>query len=225
MNERQCVICSATLEKNQTKLCGSSDCKSVYNKERQRKYRQRRNRELRNGIALQSNNQDEHETIKNPPVRYKGGKWRLADWIIGHFPKHVSYVEPFCGGASIFFQKKPSAIETLNDLNKNIVTFFDMLRAKPEELIRSIELTPYSRDEWDKAHDLVSDNPLDIARAFYIRSRMSFDSGEGRWKSGWRYMKRDTRGKAITAEWNDVSMLWGAAKRLKDAQIECADAL
>jgi predicted nucleic acid-binding Zn ribbon protein len=137
---RECIICAATLKNNQTKLCGAEDCLSEYNKQRQRKYRQRKNRLLRNGIALQSNGDD--VTVKNPPVRYKGGKWRLADWIIGYFPKHESYVEPFCGGASIFFQKTPSAIETLNDLNKNIVTFFDMLRAFPEELIRSIELTP-----------------------------------------------------------------------------------
>ena len=220
---KKCIICSSMLEKNQTKLCGDENCKSEYNKQRQREYRQRKKRLHRNGIALQS--KPETVAINNPPVRYKGGKWRIADWIIGYFPKHESYVEPFCGGASVFFQKPPSAIETLNDLNKNIVTFFDVLRAKPEELIRSIELTPYSRDEWEQAHDTTADDPLEIARAFYIRSRMSFDSGEGRWKSGWRYMRNNRRGKTVTQEWNDVSMLWAAARRLKDAQIENRPAL
>lgn len=221
---RLCEICGAVLEKNRTRLCGSAKCQSTYNANRQRVYRQNKKREHRNKMALQSDRK--HIPISNPPVRYKGGKWRIADWIISHFPNHDSYVEPFCGGASVFFQKPPSAIETLNDLNRNIVIFFDMLRGEPEALIRSIELTPYSRDEWEQAHRPADNLPaLEIARRFYIRSRMSFDSGEGKWKSGFRYMKNNRRGKTVTQEWNDVSMLWAAARRLKDAQIENDDAL
>lgn len=223
MAERRCTICSAELERNQTKLCSADDCKAEYNRRRQRDYNRRKKRLHRNAIALQSDGSD--IDISNPPVRYKGGKWRIASWIIDHFPKHTSYVEPFCGGASVFFQKQPSEIETLNDLNGNVVTFFDMLRANPEELIRLIQLTPYSRDEWERAHHPPVDDPMEIARAFYIRSRMSFDSGEGRWKSGFRYMVNNRRGKTVTMEWNDVNMLWAAARRLKDAQIENTDAL
>lgn len=221
---KQCTICSSTLTKNQTRLCGAPDCQAEYNRQRQREYRQRKKRQHRNGIALQSNGKDVQ--INNPPVRYKGGKWRIADWVISYFPKHEHYVEPFCGGASIFFQKPPSALETLNDLNQNIITFFDVLRASPEELIRNIELTPYSRQVWEDAHTTKADtSPIEVARNFYIRSRMSFDSGEGKWKSGWRYMRNNRRGKTVTQEWNDVSMLWSAARRLKDAQIENDDAL
>ncbi len=136
------------------------------------------------------------------------------------------FPEPFCGGASIFFQKSPSPIETLNDLNSNVITFFEVLHQSPEELINWIQLTPYSRQVWENAHNTRADaSKLEIARDFYIRSRMSFDSGEGKWKSGWRYMKNNRRGKTVTQEWNDVTMLWAAANRLKDAQLENDDAL
>lgn len=220
---RECIICSAKLKNNKTKLCGAEECLSKYNAQRQKEYRRNKKRRVRNELALQTDSQ--FVKIKNPPIRYKGSKWRLSEWVTSYFPEHVSYVEPFCGGASIFFRKSPSAIETLNDLNKNVVTFFDVLRARPEELIQAIQLTPFSREEWKNAHGPTPDSQLEIARRFYIRSRMSFDSGEGKYRSGWRYMKNNARCKSLTSEWNDVSMLWSAARRLKDAQIECDDAL
>lgn len=218
---RNCVICSADLQGNRTKLCGNKKCKSEYNSSRQREARLKKKRLLCNENALQSKTDID---IKNPPLRYTGSKWRLSAWIINQFPKHHHYVEPFCGGASIFFQKQPSAIETLNDLNSDIVNFFQVLRTEPEKLIRAIKLTPYSRGEWENAHSPAGDSS-EKARRFYIRSRMSFGSGEGKHRSGWRYTKNKKRNKNVATEWNTTQMLWDASERLKDAQIENDDAL
>lgn len=155
--------------------------------------------------------------ITSPPVRYVGGKWNLAPWIISHFPVHTCYVEPFCGGAGIFFRKKPSTTEVLNDLNREIINFFDVLRQYRAEFIEAIELTPYSRVELQRATE-PSDDPLERARRFYIRSLQSFSNGEGERSLNWRFqINKDS----LINRWNKTSHLWACAQRLKAAQLEC----
>ena len=82
-------------------------------------------------------------------VKYPGAKWRLAPWIISHFPKHHSYLEPFFGSGAVFFNKPPSNIETINDLDGEVVNFFDCIRKDPERLARNLFLTPYSREVYE----------------------------------------------------------------------------
>jgi len=86
--------------------------------------------------------------ITRPALRYHGGKWKIAKWIIEHFPEHVCYCEPFGGGASVLLRKAPSRIEVYNDINTLVVNFFRVLRERPAELMAAIELTPYSREEF-----------------------------------------------------------------------------
>lgn len=78
-------------------------------------------------------------------VKYPGSKWRIAEWIISFFPEHHSYVEPFFGSGAVLFNKERSNIETVNDLDGNVVNLFECIREDPEKLARSIYLTPYSR--------------------------------------------------------------------------------
>ena len=99
---------------------------------------------------------------KRPALRYYGGKWNLAPWIISHFPPHKNYVEPCGGAASVLLQKPRSPLETYNDLDGNVVNFFRVLRDKPEELIRQIELTPWSRDEFEICRN-PSTEPLELS--------------------------------------------------------------
>ncbi len=158
------------------------------------------------------------------PVRYFGGKWRIADWILSYIPPHMTYCEPFCGGAAVFFRKPPSRIEVLNDRNGDIVNFFDVLRDRTEEMIRLLELTPYSRAELLRAQEPTED-PLERARRFYIRMNQAYGPGT-RTKPGWRYQTQDTSWGRVIDRWNhSTSHLDAAARRLRAAYIECDDAL
>jgi DNA adenine methylase len=225
---KACIICQSAIEGSRRKLCGAAECERSYNAQKQSAYRQRQSRAKRNGMALQIHG--EKLNIVSPPVRYYGGKWKVASWVIDQFPPHTSYVEPFCGAANILFRKNPSRFEVINDLNHNIVTFFDVLRSRPDELLSAIRLTPYSREEHRRAHDDVplqhKDRELEVARRFYVRSRQSFGSGEGEYSTGWRFQRTDTRGGAsVTEEWNRYEHLWAAAERLKAVQIESDTAI
>jgi DNA adenine methylase len=84
------------------------------------------------------------------PFAWYGGKSRLADWIISHFPPHDVYIEPFGGAASVLLAKAPCKVEIYNDLNSGVVNFYRCLRDadKTAELQRRLELTPYSREEF-----------------------------------------------------------------------------
>lgn len=188
-------------------------------------YRERKAREYRNAEALRNDKQIIN--IDRPALRYYGGKWRVGSWIIDQFPDHTCYVEPFAGGASVLLQKPPSRIEVMNDLNDDVINFFDMLRDKPEQIIRAILLTPYAREELRRARKAEpTDDPIERARRFYVRCWQSYGSGTGKSSTGWRFQigtGDNSRASAI-GSWNDTQHLWAVAERLKQVQIEHDDA-
>lgn len=112
-----------------------------------------------------------------PVLRYHGGKWRLAPWILGFLPPHRIYVEPFAGGASILIRKQRSYSEVYNDLDGDVVNIFRILRdhVKAAELRRLIELTPFARDEFEAAYES-PESDIERARAMLVRSFMGFGS-------------------------------------------------
>ncbi len=123
--------------------------------------------------------------------RYPGSKWSLADWIIEHFPpeyEKMVYLEPFAGSAAVFFNKRPGAVETINDLDSDIVNLFYVLREMPDELKRVLDLTPYSREEYDKSFEKC-DDPLEEARRFVVRTTQAIGAKIGT-KCGWRNHKQ-----------------------------------
>lgn len=200
---------------------------------KQRAYRQRKERELRNEKVLRNSSVFEagepdirrgFQHPHNPPVRYVGGKWRIAHFLMNYFPEHQSYIEPFGGGASVLLQKPPSQLEVLNDLNHDVVNFFHMLAEKTAQLIRAIQLTPYAEAEYVLAHSSAGiADPIERARRFYIRSRMSFGHSEGNQLSGWRFQTNTSRNLTLTDEWNRTEHLWATSERLKNVQITCSD--
>ena len=105
------------------------------------------------------------------PLAYHGGKQRIADWIVSKFPlgySQLNYVEAFCGGAAVLFEKTPSQAETISDINWNIYNFFKELRDNGEELFRLIDLTMYSENEYKKAKEFLSDPSIsDTKKAYY----------------------------------------------------------
>jgi DNA adenine methylase len=164
--------------------------------------------------------------IKRPALRYFGGKWRLADWIINYFPGHTCYCEPFGGGANIILQKPPAFIEVYNDLNSDVVNFFRVLRERGNEFIRAIELTPYARDEYELVYEPISD-PFERARRLYMQSWMERGGYRANGKnSGWRWMNSDARGtRSVVHDWNNIGHLEAIVNRLKQITIENDGAL
>lgn len=87
--------------------------------------------------------------MKAPRIlHYPGSKWSMADWIIDHMPEHSTYLEPFFGSGAVLFNKTPSRLETINDLDGEVVNLFRVIRDTPDELARAVHWTPYARDEF-----------------------------------------------------------------------------
>lgn len=120
----------------------------------------------------------------NAVMKYPGSKWSLAKWIIGHFPQHHSYLEPFFGSGAVLFTKERSAIETVNDRDADVVNLFDWIRKDPERLAQAIYWTPYARDIYEKAWEAQYTETDSFQRAvcFYTRLMMGHGfriTGEG----------------------------------------------
>lgn len=157
-------------------------------------------------------------------LKYPGAKWSLAEWIISIMPPHKSYLEPFFGSGAVFFCKPPSRIETINDLDGEIVNLFTVIRDRAEELERAVALTPYSRGEYDRAWEALRNQdpagPVEQARRTLVR----YWQGHGNravYKGGW---KNDLAGReyAYAAKYWNLLPVWIAesVERLKQAQIE-----
>jgi DNA adenine methylase len=158
-------------------------------------------------------------TIARPALRYYGGKWNLAPWIISFFPPHLNYVEPCGGAASVLLQKPRSPLETYNDLDGNVVNFFRVLRDQPDELIRRIRLTPWARAEFDECKMMAGDN-LERARSFFAVSKMGLN-GSTRMESkqlNWRSCV-DSQS-PIESDMRNVEHLRLIAERFSLVQIE-----
>ncbi|MDT8337183.1 MAG: DNA adenine methylase [Candidatus Izemoplasmatales bacterium] len=79
------------------------------------------------------------------PITYYGGKQSMIKDILPLIPKHKLYVEPFFGGGAVFWAKEKSNTEVINDVNMNIVNFYEVLKHSYFELRKKIEATPHSR--------------------------------------------------------------------------------
>src|SRR3954453_21414764 len=107
-----------------------------------------------------------------PPVKWHGGKPYLCDRIIGHFPPHHTYLEPFGGAAAVLINKRPSLVEVYNDLDERITRLFRVLRDHGEELHRRLSLTPYSEVEFKRSSER-TDDEIELARRDFVRWRLS----------------------------------------------------
>lgn len=158
-------------------------------------------------------------------LNYPGAKWGMAKEIIALMPPHRSYLEPYFGSGAVLFNKPPSAIETVNDIDGDIVNFFRVMRERAEELAEAISLTPYARDVFDDAHNNRGSSDFDRAYRFAIRSKMGHGFKTYQ-KTGF---KIDVAGreKAYALQcWNGMpELIVNLAERLKDVQIENRPAL
>lgn len=167
-----------------------------------------------------------------PVMRYLGGKWRLAPWVIRHFPPHRRYVEPFGGGASVLMQKPPAPQgEVYNDRDGEVVNVFRVLRdtEQAKRLAESIRLTPFSRDEFNAAWRPVppSTDAVDRARRLLVRAGMGFNSGSATLERNPGFCSRMDKSGVIKSEtwsgwWRHVAAF---TARLSGVLIENDDAL
>jgi len=175
------------------------------------------NPELRSGEGLGS--------VEHPATRYYGGKWKLAPWIISHFPRHENYVEPCGGAASVLLQKQPSRLETYNDLDGNVVNFFRVLRSKPDALCEAIEMTPWSREEYEAALKPADVDDVEAARRMWCCLNMSINAGNGMVDPGMRFAVRGEKLSQMKSRDEIIINLRRVAARLRDVQIENRPAL
>lgn len=154
-------------------------------------------------------------------IKYPGSKWGLADKIISLFPEHHSYLEPFFGSGAVLFNKSRSNIETVNDLDGNVVNLFECIRKDPERLAREIYLTPYARQVYDDAYKTNAGDNFELARNFYIKCNMGHGFRTTGEKVGW---KNDVQGREKAYAANDwlklPEKIFEAAERLRGVQIE-----
>jgi DNA adenine methylase len=165
-----------------------------------------------------------HGEPKRPVLRYHGGKWKLAPWIISHFPPHRIYTEAFGGGASVLLRKSRAYGEIYNDLDGEVVTLFRVLRESGDELVRRLRLTPFARAEFDLSYERSAD-PVEQARRTVVRSFMGFgsDSASGI-KSGFR-ANSNRSGTTPAHDWASYpDKLAAAIDRLRGVVIENRDA-
>lgn len=152
--------------------------------------------------------------------RYPGGKRRITSWIIKNIPEHHSYLEPFFGGGAVLFSKEPSRIETVNDLDSEVVNLFKMIREQKDELIERIVYTPYAREVYDESFEKQPKDNVERAVHFIIQSQQGYGYRLCE-KTGW---KRDVYGREAAYAvryWNDLpETITEIATRLKYVQIE-----
>jgi DNA adenine methylase len=134
-----------------------------------------------------------------PALRYHGGKFRIAPWVMSFFPPHTCYVEPFGGAAGVLLQKPRAYAEVYNDLDGDVVNFFRVLQDMDlrAQLLERLALTPYARSEFEKAWRPAR-GQVERARRLAIRAQMGFGSGGA--TKGTTGFRIDTKRKYGTAQ-------------------------
>jgi DNA adenine methylase len=162
-----------------------------------------------------------------PVLRWHGGKWKLAPWVIEHFPAHRVYVEPFGGAASVLIRKDRSYAEVYNDLDNEVVNLFRVLRSDDTaaQLVDALRLTPFARQEFEGSYS-PTDDPVEGARRFIARSFMGFGSNghNPKRKTGFRH-NSNRSGTTPARDWaNYPDCLSLIVERLRGVVIDNRDA-
>lgn len=159
-------------------------------------------------------------------MKYPGSKWSISKWIISFFPEHHSYLEPFFGSGAVLFNKPKSNIETVNDLDGNVVNLFEWIKRDPEKLAHEIYWTPYARQTYEQAFGLVPEDSLQRAVNFYIRLNMGHGFRTNGEKVGWKNDVQGRKRSYASQDWcNLPDKIIQAAERLRGVQIENRQAL
>lgn len=167
--------------------------------------------------------------MTRPVLRYHGGKWKLAEWIIEHMPPHRIYCEPFGGGGSVLMRKPRSYGEVYNDRWATVVNVFRVLRdpTQAASLVRALQLTPFARDEFVAAYRDDGDSDVEWARKTILRSFAGFGSAStnGAHLTGFR-ANSNRSGTTPAQDWvNYPEGIPKFVERLRGVVIENRDAI
>lgn len=158
------------------------------------------------------------------PFAWYGGKQRMAAAIVSLLPAHRAYVEPFGGAAAVLCAKSRATLEVYNDVDSGLVTFFRVLRDRPEELERALRLTPYAREEFAEACSTWESTVDDVERArrWYTRCRQAFAGSSA--TRGWGFEVTPTGGGTRANSFvASVEQLERFAERFRRVQIDHLD--
>jgi DNA adenine methylase len=160
-----------------------------------------------------------------PPVPYFGGKITLAPRIAALLPAHEHYVEPYCGSLAVLLAKPRSRMETVSDLDGQLMAFWRVLRDRPAELARACALTPHSRAEHDQAYDLDGCGELETARRVFVQ--LSQGRSGTRLRTGWRHYVDPAGSWTGMPDYLDgyAGRILAAAERLAGVSLEAQPAL
>jgi len=159
------------------------------------------------------------------PISYYGGKQNLVATILPLFPNHDTYVEPFIGGGAIFWSKRPSPVEVINDYNRELINFYEVVQNEFVDLEKMVRISLHSRSQHNDAN-VIYNNPHMFTRvqrawAVWVLAAQSFSSMlDGSWgydrQSGGTTQKILNKRDGFTIDY---------AIRMQNVQIECTDAL
>lgn len=160
-----------------------------------------------------------------PPAPYFGSKQTIAQRLVALMPPHQHYVEPFCGSLAVLLEKPPVAHETVNDLDGALVTFWRVLRDRPDDLARVASLTPHSRVEHHAAYDLAGCDELEVARRVWVQ--LTQGRGGTRRRTGWRFYRDPANSSTSMPGYlrGYVARMPPAAERLARVSLEARPAL
>jgi len=156
-------------------------------------------------------------------LKWPGGKWSIAGWIADRLPRTPIYLELFFGSGGVLAARDPVVAEVANDLDDQVVEFFEVLREEPEALAAALELTPWSRTEWERAETMPRrrgrPTRIERARCFLIRQWMSHGHRCG--SSGWRHNGATRDDHSVTTTWRGLpERVRVIAERLRVVQFE-----
>jgi len=161
--------------------------------------------------------------VKVLPFPWYGGKYSYTSFVYENLADTHRYVEPFCGSSVVLINKPQAPVETINDLNSNVVNFFEVLQTDKEELIERLKYTPYSREVFEKAKKQEYTDNIQQAIYFLVRTTQSYSCNGRSWAKSTKVARRG-KSQKVSLWQKRREYVEQTAERIAEVQIENKDA-
>jgi DNA adenine methylase len=150
------------------------------------------------------------------PFRYPGNQIYALDTLLSLIPQHTFYAEPFCGGASTFFGKPKAEGNWLNDVDRELIDTYIVIRDQPEKLIATLTGEEVSEKRYNHLRtEFTPRNIFEIAVRWFYLNRTS------RIETMSRFLERDDKITSRPADW--TNSILECSKKLKDVRLTSGD--